>query len=162
MKRSELKKRLRAESRIFVPEINLPFMQKAEKKKGIKALSFSLAAALLLIISLILTLRVVTPKPALLVLEVNPAFEIEFKAEKVLTVRPLNLDAAFVLEEAEPGESLDEVLEALLRKASELGYLGTKRSSLSWPSRKQNRRRVERKIHRIIKPSSRKMPGTSA
>ena len=152
MKRSELKKRLRAESRIFVPEINLPFMQKAEKKKGIKALSFSLAAALLLIISLILTLRVVTPKPALLVLEVNPAFEIEFKAEKVLTVRPLNLDAAFVLEEAEPGESLDEVLEALLRKASELGYLGDEAelSFMAVAGKQKTEDGLNEKIHRII------------
>ena len=152
MKRSELKKRLRAESRIFVPEINLPFMQKAEKKKGIKALSFSLAAALLLIISLILTLRVVTPKPALLVLEVNPAFEIEFKAEKVLTVRPLNLDAAFVLEEAEPGESLDEVLEALLRKASELGYLGDEAelSFMAVAGKQKTEDGLNEKIHRKI------------
>lgn len=159
MKKSELKRRLRAESSVFVPDIKNELLKKlnldTEKPKpafSLRKISLAFSFLILIIISVIFvkTIPESQNQQALLVLEINPSFEIEIEGDKVLSVRPLNLDAAFVLEETEePGENLRDVLTKILEKTHELGYLeedGQAINILTVSSKQKDEDRINKKI----------------
>lgn len=157
MKNSNLKRRLRSESKTFVPDIKDELIQKLNletKAKpnfsfSFKKISLAFSVLVLLIVSFFI-INTPDSRHAILLIEINPSFEIEIQDEKVLAVRPLNLDAAFVIEEAGAmNKDLDNTLQVIIEKAYELGYLNSEQTiNLLTVSTKQ---KAEEKINQKIK-----------
>lgn len=157
MNNRELKRKLRAESTNFVPDIKNELFEKLnlqtkEKPKiffSLKKLSLAFSVLILTIVSLFI-INAPNSQHAILLIDINPSFEIEVKNEKVISVQPLNLDAAFVIEEAGTmNKNLDKTLQVIIEKAYELGYLDSEQTiNLLTVSTKQ---KTEEKINQKIK-----------
>jgi MFS-type transporter involved in bile tolerance (Atg22 family) len=106
----KLKKELKQEAKIFVPNIKVEVLEsvgiKEKKKKSYTRILVPVLAVFLLFLTIPLFLNEVNAKETLVTLNINPAFLIKVEEDKVTGVEALNEDAVLVLYDEELNDDL--------------------------------------------------------
>lgn len=138
MKHKDIKKQLRTEASHFVPDNKAQIIKKLSISSSIKTNNksfgfskpFSLAFSIfiIVIITIAVALTNLRTENTFLVIEINPAFELELnKQDEIIAIRGLNLDGVLVLESLEEKNwselSSTEVINNLIDLSIDLGYL---------------------------------------
>lgn len=138
MTNKELKKRLRIESKSFVPNIKnqvlsaVGYSHKVRNKNifnySLKtALAFSLVVVLSITLIFLSKTNNIIHSNTIISVDINPSFELEIDDyDKVISIRALNIDAALVLQE--DSESFKnkpyyEVIILLVEETESIGYI---------------------------------------
>lgn len=137
MKLKELKRKLRNESKTFVPDLKdhifstLNVQPKTETKRfnfNLKpALLFSFSFILLVVIGIsMFSTNVSAMSNTFVSIDINPSIELELdENEKVVKVQPLNVDAVLLLEETEDlvGKDYSSAITNIIDLAKTMGFL---------------------------------------
>lgn len=130
-----LKKRLKQESQVLVPDLKSDLMRQLNiestpKNPKVKMTIFRSALAFSLLLFALIVFIISTGRKVatntVVVLDINPSIEMEIDDDNTIRkVRPLNTDGALVLETSPNliDKNLEEALELLLDNITELEYL---------------------------------------
>ncbi len=145
----KLKKELKQEAKIFVPNIKVEVLEsvgiKEKKKKSYTRILVPVLAVFLLFLTIPLFLNEVNAKETLVTLNINPAFLIKVEEDKVTGVEALNEDAVLVLYDEELNDDLVETIKQLVTKAKELGYENTPRIT-AYNNNKKNENKMNHRL----------------
>ena len=145
----KLKKELKQEAKIFVPNIKAEVLEsvgiKEKKKKSYIRILVPVLAVFLLFLTIPLFLNEVNAKETLVTLNINPAFLIKVEEDKVTNVEALNEEAVLVLYDEELNDDLVETIKQLVTKAKELGYDNTPRIT-AYNNNKKNENKMNHRL----------------
>lgn len=145
----KLKKELKQEAKIFVPNVKAEVLEsvgiREKKKKSYTRILVPVLAVFLVFLTIPLFLNEVNAKETLITVNINPAFLIKVEDDKVKSVEPLNEEAILVLYDEELNDDLIETIKQLVIKAKELGYENTPRIT-AYNNNKKNENKMNRHL----------------
>lgn len=162
MKNRELKKQLQRESRLFVPDLRgkiyeeLHLSSVTESPRTSYHLSFRPAFlfsfVLVMMIAIGISLSNRGFQPTYITVDINPSIEIQADEKgKVISYRPLNVDAALLLEDhVFENVQVNEMIESIIELAEEDGYLSEENQNQVHISAYHENAQKEEKINRDI------------